>query len=73
MTGAISDCFGVMACSGFIVGVWALSWDNFSARTRTIFRVNFIGFGQCRAFFCAFIEAQRRALTGSDRLCHKAA
>jgi len=29
------------------------------------------GFGQCRLFFCAFIEALQRALTGSDRLCHK--
>ncbi len=25
MTGAISGCGGVMDCSGFIIGVWALS------------------------------------------------
>jgi hypothetical protein len=28
MTGAISVCFGAMACSGLIAGVWALSWDT---------------------------------------------
>ena len=28
MTGAIFGCGGVMACSGFITGVWALSWGS---------------------------------------------
>ena len=28
MIGAISCCGGLMACSGFIVGMWALSWDT---------------------------------------------
>ncbi len=52
MTGAISGCFGVMACSGFIAGVWALSWDtscpNASRQLRTVIGVELSVFGSAR-------------------------